>query len=171
MIERVTIRRFKRFTEMSFTLPGHIVLAGPNNAGKSTIIAAFRILSEAMRKAGSRKAELFQGPTGQVYGHAVDLRGAFIAEENLFFDYRDDEPAFVRFVLASQNTLTLYFPEQGTCYLIPDAQGKNCSTPSTFKAPSKIGMRSGANTIRSAATEALTLNAPISNCPTVPPAT
>lgn len=27
----------------------------------------------------------------------------------------------------------MYFPEQGTCYLIPDAQGKSCVTPSTFK--------------------------------------
>lgn len=40
MIERVTIRRFKRFSEMTFTLPGHIVLAGPNNAGKSTVLQA-----------------------------------------------------------------------------------------------------------------------------------
>jgi hypothetical protein len=40
MIERVTIRRFKRFQEITFTFPGHVVLAGPNNAGKSTVLQA-----------------------------------------------------------------------------------------------------------------------------------
>ncbi len=130
----IEFRRFKAFEIFRLDLRNFNVLVGPNNAGKSTIIAAFRILSEAMRRATSRKAELFQGPTGRIYGHAVDLRSAFIAEENLFFDYRDDEPAYIKFTLASQNTLTLYFPETGTCYLIPDAQGKSCITPSAFKA-------------------------------------
>lgn len=40
MIERVTIRRFKRFDEVTFDLPGHIVLAGPNNTGKTTMLQA-----------------------------------------------------------------------------------------------------------------------------------
>jgi hypothetical protein len=29
--------------------------------------------------------------------------------------------------------LTLFFPEQGTCFLLPDAQGKQFSTPATFR--------------------------------------
>ncbi|HEY6330600.1 MAG TPA: AAA family ATPase [Blastocatellia bacterium] len=40
MITQVTIRRFKRFDEVTFTLPGHIVLAGPNNTGKTTVLQA-----------------------------------------------------------------------------------------------------------------------------------
>lgn len=40
MIERVTIRRFKRFADVTFTLPGHIVIAGPNNCGKTTMLQA-----------------------------------------------------------------------------------------------------------------------------------
>lgn len=40
MIERVTIKRFKRFDEVTFDLPGHIVLAGPNNTGKTTMLQA-----------------------------------------------------------------------------------------------------------------------------------
>jgi hypothetical protein len=40
MIERVTIRRFKRFDDVTFDLPGHIVLAGPNNTGKTTMLQA-----------------------------------------------------------------------------------------------------------------------------------
>jgi predicted ATPase len=40
MIREVTIRRFKRFAEETFRLDGHVVLAGPNNAGKTTLLQA-----------------------------------------------------------------------------------------------------------------------------------
>ena len=40
MIRRIVIRRFKRFDEVEFVLPGHVVLAGPNNTGKTTVLQA-----------------------------------------------------------------------------------------------------------------------------------
>lgn len=130
---RVTFSRFKAFERFRLDLRHFNVLVGPNNAGKSTIIAAFRILAEAMRRAEHRKADFVLGPRGRVHGHAVDLSSAFVAEENLFFEYDDDEPAIIDFELSNANKLSLYFPEQGACYLIPDAQGKACSSPATFK--------------------------------------
>lgn len=130
---KVEFQRFKAFEMFRVDLRRFNVLVGPNNAGKSTVIAAFRILAEAMRKALSKRAEIVYGPNGKVYGHSVDLKTAFVAEENVFFDYHDDEPAKIQFYLSSGNSMTLYFPEQGSCYLIPDAQGKSCNSPSQFK--------------------------------------
>lgn len=40
MIRRVTIKRFKRFEDTTFTFDGSIVLAGPNNMGKTTVLQA-----------------------------------------------------------------------------------------------------------------------------------
>ena len=40
MIREVTIRRFKRFEDVTFQLRGHVVLAGPNNTGKTTFLQA-----------------------------------------------------------------------------------------------------------------------------------
>ena len=40
MIRRVTVRNFKRFDEQTFELADSVVLAGPNNAGKSTLLQA-----------------------------------------------------------------------------------------------------------------------------------
>ena len=40
MIRKLVIRRFKRFEEVEFLLPDHIVLAGPNNMGKTTVLQA-----------------------------------------------------------------------------------------------------------------------------------
>ncbi len=40
MIRRVTVKNFKRFREQTFELADAVVLAGPNNAGKSTLLQA-----------------------------------------------------------------------------------------------------------------------------------
>lgn len=40
MIRKVTVRNFKRFREQVFELADAVVLAGPNNAGKSTLLQA-----------------------------------------------------------------------------------------------------------------------------------
>jgi len=51
MIRAVAIRRFKRFEEISFELNGrHVVLAGPNNMGKTTILQAISAWSLAFHK-------------------------------------------------------------------------------------------------------------------------
>lgn len=131
---RVDFQRFKAFETFSIELRPFNILVGPNNAGKSTILAAFRILAAAIRRAESRKAEIIQGPNGAVHGHKIDLAAISVAEENLFFNYHEDQAASIRFRLSSKNTLTLYFPERQVCYLIPDAQGRTCSSPSSFKA-------------------------------------
>jgi energy-coupling factor transporter ATP-binding protein EcfA2 len=138
---RVQFERFKAFESFSLDLQGFNILVGPNNAGKSTILAAFRILAAAMRRAESRKAELVHGPAGPVQGHKVDLTAISVAEENLFYNYDDDVAASVRFELASGGSLTLYFPEHQVCYLIPDAQGRPCGSPTTFRRlfPCSIG--------------------------------
>ena len=51
MIRSVTIRRFKRFEEITFDLNGrHVVLAGPNDMGKTTILQAISAWTLAFKK-------------------------------------------------------------------------------------------------------------------------
>ncbi|MDP2646841.1 MAG: AAA family ATPase [Desulfobacterales bacterium] len=51
MIRSVTIRRFKRFEEITFDLNGrHVVLAGPNNMGKTTILQAISAWTLSFKK-------------------------------------------------------------------------------------------------------------------------
>src|SRR5262245_50611173 len=40
MIRELVLRRFKRFEEERFDLQGHVILAGPNNCGKTTVLQA-----------------------------------------------------------------------------------------------------------------------------------
>jgi hypothetical protein len=48
VIHRVRLRRFKRFGDVEFVLPGHVVLAGPNNTGKTTVLQAIAAWSLAL---------------------------------------------------------------------------------------------------------------------------
>ena len=50
MIRNVYIRGFKRFGDVAFRLPGHVVLAGPNNTGKTTVLQAIASWSLALRR-------------------------------------------------------------------------------------------------------------------------
>jgi hypothetical protein len=129
----VQFSHFKAFESFSFPLRHFNILVGPNNAGKSTVLAAFRILAAAFRRAVSRNPMLVRGPNGQTWGHKIDLTAASVAEENIFFNYDDSRPATVKFRLSNGNELLLYFPEQETCYLIPDASAQSIRTAAAFR--------------------------------------
>jgi predicted ATPase len=49
-IEKVTVRNFKRFREQTFELQDHVVLAGSNNAGKTTLLQAVAVWNLGRRK-------------------------------------------------------------------------------------------------------------------------
>lgn len=40
ILKRVVLKNFKRFETLTFELPGHTVIAGPNNMGKTTLLQA-----------------------------------------------------------------------------------------------------------------------------------
>jgi hypothetical protein len=129
----VDFHRFKAFQQFSLHLRHFNILVGPNNAGKSTILAAFRILAASMRRAWARKPEIVQGPQGSAYGYVIDLSGVSVAEENIFYNYDDSSPASVRFKLSNKSTLQLYFPERDACYLIAETDGAPPRSPSSFR--------------------------------------
>jgi hypothetical protein len=130
---KVHFHNFKAFEEFTLNIRNFNILVGPNNAGKSTIIAAFRILAAGLRRANARRASLIQGPGGATMAHSVDLTPLSVAGENVFFNYDESEAATVRFDLSNKYSLTLYFPERETCYLIPDAMGQSCDAPNQFR--------------------------------------
>jgi hypothetical protein len=50
MITKVTVRYFKLFDQQEFDLSGHIILAGPNNAGKTTLLQAITTWNLGLQK-------------------------------------------------------------------------------------------------------------------------
>lgn len=56
MIRRVTLKYFKRFEAQTFDLADNIVLAGPNDSGKTTLLQAIAVWDLALRKWLARRA-------------------------------------------------------------------------------------------------------------------
>ena len=129
----VRFHHYKAFRKYSLNLQRFNVLVGPNNAGKSTILGAFRILAEGIRKANARNPVLVPGPNGITHGYPLDLSGVPVATENVFFDYDNSEPATVIFRLSNGNQLMLFFPDQGMCNLICVTQGRPVLSTAAFR--------------------------------------
>ena len=132
-ISSVVFRRYKAFREFHVSLQEFNALVGPNNCGKSTIISAFRILAEGIRRARARSATPLQIRGHVGWGYAIGLEGLPIAGENVFYNYDDSQHAEILFRISNGNTLRLHFPERDTCYLICDSRRKAVRTPSDFR--------------------------------------
>lgn len=46
MINKVVVKNFKKFEHIEFELPDHLVIAGSNNSGKTTLLQAIAAWSE-----------------------------------------------------------------------------------------------------------------------------
>ncbi len=98
MIHTVRIRGFKRFGEVEFRLPGHAVLAGPNDTGKTTMLQAVASWALALR----RWRELGDFNPRRGYVRAPITRQAFVSVPLRNFDllwrdrsYRRNNPVEV----------------------------------------------------------------------------
>jgi len=129
--QSIRFKNYKALKNFSINLDEFNVLVGTNNAGKSTIIGAFRLLYEGLRKAHSRSAQYLN--FAKTFGYQIPLSNIPIATENIFSDYDDSEPAVVNFKLASGAELQLLFPENDHCCLIPFPTGRPVRSPSEFK--------------------------------------
>ncbi len=119
MIRSVRIRGFKRFREVEFNLPGHVVLAGPNNTGKTTLLQAiaswalalrrWRALGDFKRRNGYRRAPI----TRQAFA-AVPLRNFDLLwtdrryRGQIEIELRDDAGWAVTMELIADSTEQIY---------------------------------------------------------------
>jgi energy-coupling factor transporter ATP-binding protein EcfA2 len=137
----VRFSNYKALRKFSVSLERINILVGANNAGKSTILGAFRILSEGLRRAATRKAQFVNDGERDVWGYPLDLADIPISTENIFTDYDDSNPAKVVFRVSNGNELILAFPSIGSCVLLCNARDKVVRTPAEFQRayPVRIG--------------------------------
>lgn len=108
------------------------VLVGPNNSGKSTVLAAFRVLAEALNRPRSRNPERIRVSSGTRLGYSIPSESLPISTENVHTDYAQRESR-INFRLSNGNSLELHFPSDGGCILIPDTAGRVIRSVGDFK--------------------------------------
>lgn len=129
----IRFRNYKAFKNFSVALAEFNILVGANNAGKSTVIGAFRILAEGIRRARARNAEYNDSPAIRGYCYSVNLTELPVSTENVFTNYDDSEPAVVEFSVSTGKKLKLVFPEQDVCFLVCEVPGRPVRSPAEFK--------------------------------------
>jgi energy-coupling factor transporter ATP-binding protein EcfA2 len=129
MFLSIKFRNFKSLKNFTVRLKQFNILVGPNNAGKSTVLDAFRLLSVAIRHASRRNPTFINVDGTTLFGYDILTSSLPISLANVHSDYNTDDETSISFSLTSGDTLQLVFYNNSRCILIADA--KNAPTKST----------------------------------------
>lgn len=131
-IARVDFENFKALEWYSLSLEQVNIIVGPNNAGKSTVLSAFRALDTTLRAIRSRAPTRIYFDDVSMIGYRVPESGFPIALENVHTNYRSTASK-ITFTLSNRNKLQLIFPADGGCVLIPIVDGQTVISAAVFK--------------------------------------
>lgn len=130
MIKSLRIRNFRCFEDHTVPLKETSILVGRNNAGKSTIVEALRLVALVCGRCEVlpyRYPALREFP--KTMGIEPSLRGLEFNEQGLFHRY-SDPPASIAARFESGNTVTVYIGAGGAIHAtIETADGFVVSTP------------------------------------------
>jgi predicted ATPase len=124
----VRFNGYKALNDYAAKLAHMNILVGANNNGKSTMIGAFRVLAQGLKQMRSKKATSILGPSGHVPGWRIPDESLPISSENIHTNY-DDISTTVEFRATENVQFTLFFPEEGGCYIFGQRDGNYFRTP------------------------------------------
>lgn len=112
MFQRLELHNFKAFERFSLRVRGDAYLAGPNNAGKSTIIAALRAGAYMLRTAQrQRPVDRIHDGAVEALGYYFDSSQVALNDENLPHEFREVESRIVMH-FARNRRLTAVWPSR-----------------------------------------------------------
>lgn len=92
VISTLRLKHFKAFEDFTVRFPEDAILLGPNNAGKSTVIAALRAAASMARTASRRKGLATRQIDGtRRWGHQFSGESVGLIEENLRYEFHEVE--------------------------------------------------------------------------------
>ncbi|MNJ43555.1 hypothetical protein D3C77_385640 [compost metagenome] len=131
-ITSIKFNQFKALHTFSVKLDSCNILVGPNNAGKSTVISAFRILEAALRTAGSRRPDFVPVDGTNKLGHRIPVNGLPVSLENVHTDYAHTNTS-ISFRFSNSNQIFLNFPPDGGCVMTWEASGPSIRSALAFR--------------------------------------
>jgi AAA domain, putative AbiEii toxin, Type IV TA system len=140
MLDQLHLSNFRKFAHFQIHLRAGNILVGPNNAGKSSILDAFRLLEACFRHSKTRNPSLVQIDGGSVfYGYDVPESILPFSLANVTHDYNDDD-AVVEFKHANKARAVIRLhPDRATRFYIDNGGGR-LTTSSKFRASFPIDL-------------------------------
>jgi hypothetical protein len=133
LLRRVEFWNFKAFERFTLNLQGSAYIVGPNNAGKSTIIAAVRTGALMLRWASRRNPiDVVRHRDSEYYAHTIASGQFALVDENLRHEFRERETRLVLHFL-NKARLTAVWPEDedargGGFFYLEQGDGWNLRT-------------------------------------------
>jgi AAA15 family ATPase/GTPase len=124
----VRFQNFKSLRDFTVRLRAMNVLVGPNNAGKSTVLDAFRVLTAALRFASRRVPGPLQVNDQAIVGYEIPTAQIPISLANIHFDYQAEQETSVTFSLDNGNKLKLSFYDNSRCILTMESRQRTTNT-------------------------------------------
>lgn len=129
MFKSVKFRNFKSLKDYTVRLKAVNVLVGPNNAGKSTILDAFRAMAAAHRYVSRRVSTPIAVNGTTVVGYDIPMSNFPISLANVHSDYQTNQETSVTFSLENGNKLQLNFYDNARCIMtIVEAKQRTATT-------------------------------------------
>ncbi|QIP00304.1 ATP-dependent nuclease [Bradyrhizobium symbiodeficiens] len=128
MFKKVRFRNFKSLRDFTIHLRAMNVLVGPNNAGKSTVLDAFRIIMAAHSFASRRLQQTIHVNHETIAGYDIPPSLIPVSLTNIHSDYQTDQETSLTFTLDNGNQLRLQFYDNSRCIMTLDAQQRTVTT-------------------------------------------
>ena len=137
MLKKITFSNFKCFEKSELTFRDLTIIVGQNNAGKSSIIEALRLISLAGRIAVNTNQYI--APPKELdlpsshYGFHLNTKRLKIDPNVLVFYYSEDVPAIITAIFANKSKIVIYIKSGEVFACIIDTEGNNIRTKTKAK--------------------------------------
>jgi hypothetical protein len=127
MLTELRLQNFRCFDDHTIPLRATTIVVGPNNAGKSTIVEALRLVSIVVARARNlpyRPPAPWVRVPARAYGVSPSLKGLEINLSTMFH-HLGDPPAVITAVFDSKQSVTIRVGEDGRIHaVIADEHGR-----------------------------------------------
>ncbi|SNB59214.1 ATPase/GTPase, AAA15 family [Rhodoblastus acidophilus] len=135
-LRTVRFRNFKGLRNYQISFRHINVLVGPNNAGKSSVLDAFRLLGAALRYARRRNPTVIARESSSIFGWEVPVSTLPISLVNVHSDanYDSVEETSISFEFTNGSQIRILLIDSARCLMTVETNGARVTTTSQFKA-------------------------------------
>lgn len=111
MLKKVELKKYRCFEHSEITFRGTSIVVGHNNAGKSTIIEALRIISAVSLK--FKHANYSEAPrelrlSANVKGLKINIDHLRIDRRTIVYQYKEDEGAVAEIIATFDDNISIH---------------------------------------------------------------